>query len=186
MCLCTHNVCVCLCRSLIRYWLYEHACWLWECVLLLPPDQFQRDLPAALPWTGPCPVLPAWGLPPSAQWLVPPPTSHLLSPLYPHSTCQWKVTVMVSKWKTRCLNQLSSCICSGTKWRRFSLSTKNWLCLATVCSKRDFSSAATVWQFGLRSGYKALESLWTKMWWTNWKLVFLLCSHLNATWYLEC
>lgn len=51
--------------SLVWHWLNEHACWLWECVFLLPPDQFQRELPAAIPRPGPHPLLPAWGVPPS-------------------------------------------------------------------------------------------------------------------------
>lgn len=56
--------------SLVWHWLYEHACWFWECVFLLPPDQFQRKLPAAIPWPGPYPLLSTWGLPPSVEWLV--------------------------------------------------------------------------------------------------------------------
>lgn len=79
------------CSRLIWYWLYEHAGWLWEFVFILPPDQFQRKLPAAIPWPGPHPLLSAGGLPPSVQWLV---ASRIpVCPLctrffYPRSTCR--------------------------------------------------------------------------------------------------
>lgn len=65
---CVHSLytrAVCVSHSLIWYRLYEHARRLWECVFLLPPDQFQRKLPAAIPWPGPHPLQSAWGLPPS-------------------------------------------------------------------------------------------------------------------------
>lgn len=77
LCLCVRTLCVSC--SLVWHWLYEHACWLWECVFLLPPDQFQRKLPAAIPWPGPYPLLSTWGLPPSVEWLV--------ASLIPLSTC---------------------------------------------------------------------------------------------------
>lgn len=54
--------------SLIWHWLHEHASWLWEHNQLLPANQFQWDLPAAIPW--PRSLSPTCSLPPTAQWYV--------------------------------------------------------------------------------------------------------------------
>lgn len=86
LCVCVHTHILRVSHSLVWHWLYEHARRLWECFFLLPPDQFQRKLPAAIPWPGSHPLHSTRGLPPSVQWLV---ASHMHVSSYPVPPVQY-------------------------------------------------------------------------------------------------